>query len=163
MRAARTWQSKCSPSSPSKKLKTLSGPWPRKPSAKTSCSSSATAARPPPWCRQARIPAHLTCSRTSPRWKGTSSAHAHGTEVEERRIPGRRIACSFPGCPRTYKRKGDCTRHFNNTHVQPLAFVCVYRCGRAFHRKDNMRAHVLSKHEKPAVMVAVAAVTSPEG
>ncbi|KAH7072156.1 hypothetical protein BKA63DRAFT_605064 [Paraphoma chrysanthemicola] len=56
-----------------------------------------------------------------------------------------RITCGYPGCPRTFRRAGDCRRHMGK-HQTP-GFKCIVAdCEKTFYRLDKVRDHCRQGH-----------------
>jgi hypothetical protein len=59
---------------------------------------------------------------------------------------GNRIACSSPGCGKTFRRAGDCRRHM--LKHGPPRFICPLNgCTMPFTRADKLRDHLRQGHK----------------
>jgi uncharacterized C2H2 Zn-finger protein len=62
-----------------------------------------------------------------------------------------RYSCPQPRCNKSYRRKGELTRHIATAHERPASFHCHFdRCprsilGKGFARKDKLVEHLVSK------------------
>ena len=64
-------------------------------------------------------------------------------------VPEPRVHCEFPGCNKTFRRKGDCRRHMRK-HNPVRAYSCVVdACGMKFYRLDKLRDHARDGHNIP--------------
>jgi hypothetical protein len=75
------------------------------------------------------------------------------TESQLRRVDFASHVCSYAGCGKSFRRKGDLTRHVNGAHCNKSSFLCPFdRCprsitGNGFHRKDKLIDHLTTaKH-----------------
>jgi hypothetical protein len=60
--------------------------------------------------------------------------------------PSNRIACSSPGCGKTFRRAGDCRRHM--LKHGPPRFICPLNgCTMPFTRADKLRDHLRQGHK----------------
>ena len=57
--------------------------------------------------------------------------------------------CTQEGCKYmgTFKRKAELMRHVNSIHKSPHSYICPDKgCSKPFNRKDNLRQHVMRRH-----------------
>jgi hypothetical protein len=90
-------------------------------------------------------------------------SHADGSSIQPRlpkvdetvtsRKPATTLACAWPDCKVSTKRKTDLIRHINTRHFPTYSFPCqVSGCNRSFYRKDKLQEHERHSHHSEVLV-----------
>jgi len=92
-----------------------------------------------------------------------SFSHTDGSSIQPRlpkvdeavtsRKPATTLACAWPDCKVSTKRKTDLIRHINTRHLPAHSFPCqVSGCNRSFYRKDKLQEHERHSHHSEVLV-----------